>query len=86
VPPGREAEAAEEARAVCAALLQRSGSVAVERLVGRDVYRRGTLELYTLLQSPLFLRQIGHNLLEALLAAACPELCGALLAARDARA
>jgi sorting nexin-13 len=67
VPPGREAEAAEDARAVRALLLQRSSSVALEQLVGRDAYRRGTLEVYHLLQSPLFVRQIGHNLLEALL-------------------
>ena len=67
VPPGREVEAAEDARAVCALLLQRSSSVAVERLIGRDPYRRGTLEVYHLLQSPLFVRQIGHSLLEAVL-------------------
>jgi hypothetical protein len=67
VPPGREAEAHNDARAVCALLLERSGSGAVERLIGRDAYRLGTLELYHLLQSPVFVRQIGHNILEALL-------------------
>lgn len=80
-PPGREAEAAAEARAVCAALLQRSAGAA-ERLVGRDAYRRGCLEMYGLLQSPLFVRQLGYTLLEAALAAAFPEACDRLLEAR----
>jgi hypothetical protein len=66
---------------VCAALLQRSAGAA-ERLVGRDAYRRGCLELYSLLQSPLFVRQMGYALLEAALAAAFPEACDRLLEAR----
>ncbi len=82
VPPGREEEAREDARAVCALLLQRGGAGAAERLVGRDAFRRGALELYTLLQSPLFMRHVGHNLLEALLAALCPELHPVLLEVR----
>jgi hypothetical protein len=77
VPPGREAEAAEEARAVRALLLQRSSGVALAQLVGRDAFRRGTLEVYHLLQSPLFVRQIGHTLLEALLVRSW--LCSAVL-------
>jgi len=73
VPLGREAEASADAAAV-RALLFGGAPGAAERLIGADAYARGCAEVHGMLQSPVFVRQIGHNLLEAILAAAMPEL------------
>ena len=84
VPLGREAEAAADLAAVRALLLGASGqgghlglggtAAAAEKLIGGDAYGRGCSEVFGMLQSPLFVRQIGHSLLEAVLAAALPEM------------
>ena len=84
VPLGREAEAAADVAAVRALLLGASGqgghlglggtASAAERLIGSDAFGRGCSEVFGMLQSPLFVRQIGHSLLEAVLAAAMPEM------------
>jgi hypothetical protein len=84
VPLGRDAEAAADLAAVRALLLGASGqgghlglggtAAAAEKLIGGDAYGRGCCEVFGMLQSPLFVRQIGHSLLEAVLAAALPEM------------
>lgn len=40
---------------------------ALERLVGREQYREGALDVYNIIQSPVFTRQIGFCLLESAL-------------------
>ena len=83
VPPGREEEALREAKELRTLLLEKGGAGAAERLVGRTAYRRGCLELFAMLQSPLFARQLGHTLLEAALAQLFPEMHATLLHVRN---
>jgi hypothetical protein len=73
VPIGQEEAAREEARQVWALLLRRCAESGTERLIGVEAQRRGTRELYGMLQSPLFVRHIGHSIVESALAALYPE-------------
>jgi len=73
VPIGQEEAAREEAKQVWTLLARRCAESGTERLIGAEAQRRGTRELYGMLQSPLFVRHIGHSIVEAALAALYPE-------------
>ena len=72
-PPPLDAEEVKEA---VGELLLRRAPVALVRLVGRSPYNEGIHDLYEMLQSPIFVRQLGYGLLEIIGLHLCPELKG----------
>lgn len=43
-------------------------------LVGRSTYNEGVQDLFEMLQSPIFMRQLGYGVLEILVLHLCPEM------------
>lgn len=43
-------------------------------LVGRNTYNEGVQDLFEMLQSPIFMRQLGYGALEILVLHLCPEM------------
>lgn len=64
----------DEVREAVWALLMRRAPTALVRLVGRTPYNEGVQDLYELMQSPTFMRQLGYGLLEIGVLHLCPEL------------
>lgn len=80
VPPPRRRRLPASALLHCQASTHRALSSAIaqtaralERLVGREQYREGALDVYHILQSPVFTRQIGFCLLESALVRQSPK-------------
>ena len=57
-------------------LLMKKAPTALLRLVGRTPYAEGVQDLYEMIQSPTFMRQLGYGLLEIAALHLCPELKG----------
>ena len=64
----------EELREAVWGLLMRRAPTALVRLVGRTPYNEGAQDLFELMQSPTFMRQLGYGLLEIGVLHLCPEL------------
>jgi len=55
-------------------LLLRRAPTALVRLVGKGPYTEGVSDLYEMMQSPTFMRQLGYGVLEIGALHLCPEL------------
>lgn len=55
-------------------LLLRNAPVALLRLVGRGAFSEGVQDVYEMMQSAAFVRQLGYGLLEIGALHLCPEL------------
>ena len=70
-PPPLDADEVREA--VGEALLRRPPAALV-RLVGRSAYSEGAQDVYEMMQSAAFMRQLGYGVLEIAALHLCPEL------------
>ncbi|KAG7671832.1 hypothetical protein Ndes2526B_g07257 [Nannochloris sp. 'desiccata'] len=66
----------EEVREAVWELLLRKAPSPLIRLVGRTPYNEGVQDLYEMIQSPTFMKQLGYGLLEIAALHLCPELKG----------
>ena len=64
----------EEVRSAVQQLLLSRAPTALLRLVGRGPYTEGVEDLYEMMQSPAFMKQLGYGLLEIATLHLCPEL------------
>ncbi|KAK3277059.1 hypothetical protein CYMTET_14908 [Cymbomonas tetramitiformis] len=64
-------------------LLDRGKQAAVSTLLGKNNYRRGVVDLLDMIQSPTYMKQIGVNVVEAVLVALFPELKGLVMEIRS---
>ena len=72
-PPPLDEEEVREA--VWGALMKKAPATLV-RLLGRTPYNEGVQDLYEMMQSPTFMRQLGYGVLELVSIHLCPELKG----------
>jgi len=66
----------EEVREAVWRLLLKKAPSPLLRLVGRTPYNEGVEDLYEMIQSPTFMKQLGYGLLEIATLHLCPELKG----------
>jgi Sorting nexin C terminal/PX domain len=66
----------EEVREAVWELLLRKAPSPLLRLVGKTAYTEGVQDLYEMIQSPTFMKQLGYGLLEISALHLCPELKG----------
>jgi sorting nexin-13 len=66
----------EEVREAVWELLLRKAPGPLLRLVGKTPYNEGVQDLYEMIQSPTFMKQLGYGLLEIAALHLCPELKG----------
>lgn len=66
----------DELREAVGELLFSRAPMALVRLVGKGPYTEGVQDLFEMMQSATFMRQLGYGLLEIAALHVCPELKG----------
>jgi len=76
IPAGPPPLDEEEVREAVWELLLKKAPSPLIRLVGKTPYNQGVQDLYEMIQSPTFMKQLGYGLLEIAALHLCPELKG----------
>jgi sorting nexin-13 len=76
---------ADELREAVLTLLLRRSPTPLVKLVGNKAYVAGVTDLWELMQSPTFMRQLGYGALEVVSLHLCPELKGMFAALEPVR-